>query len=129
MRGLGTFGYRLLTSGSPPYGALMRSVITREFGGPEALDLVELDSRTRSGQLRIRVVASSVNPIDLSTRAGRLTQAGLMAPAAQVGMGWDVAGTVDAVGAGITRFAVVQPSTCRYPGAEGVGQPCAGGAI
>ena len=85
----------------------MRSLIIREFGGPEALELVELDSvQAGPGELRIRVAASTVNPIDLSTRAGRLTQSGLMAPAAHVGIGWDVAGVVEQVGPGVTRFAV-----------------------
>lgn len=85
----------------------MRSVIVREFGGPEVLELIEHEADLPGpGQLSIRVAASSVNPIDLSTRAGRLTDAGLMAPAAEVGLGWDVAGTVAAVGLGVTRFAV-----------------------
>jgi NADPH:quinone reductase-like Zn-dependent oxidoreductase len=83
----------------------MRSIIIRKFGGPEALQLAEHESPVPGpGQVRIRVAASSVNPIDLSTRAGRLTAAGLMAPAAEVGTGWDVAGTVEETGPG-GRFA------------------------
>jgi NADPH:quinone reductase-like Zn-dependent oxidoreductase len=54
--------------------------------------------------VRIRVAAAALNPIDLSTRAGRLADAGLMSPAPTVGLGWDVAGTVDAVGDGVRRF-------------------------
>lgn len=85
----------------------MRSLIIREFGGPEVLELVEHDTPVpAAGQLRIRVAASSVNPIDLSARAGRLSDAGLLAPAEVLGVGWDVAGVVGAVGSAVRRFAV-----------------------
>jgi NADPH:quinone reductase-like Zn-dependent oxidoreductase len=87
----------------------MLSIVVRSFGGPEVLEIVERPDPTPGpGQLRVRVVASSVNPIDLSARAGRLTQAGLMAPSREVGLGWDVAGHVDALGAGVTRFELGQ---------------------
>ena len=85
----------------------MRSIIVRRFGGPEVLEVTDTPvSEPGWGQVRVRVAASTVNPIDLSTRAGRLTQAGLMAPATEVGLGWDVAGNVDALGPEVTRFAV-----------------------
>ena len=85
----------------------MRSLIVREFGGPDMLELVEEPTRSPGPtQLRVRVAASSVNPIDLSVLAGRLTAAGLMAPAERVGLGWDVAGTVTAVGRAVTGFRV-----------------------
>ena len=84
----------------------MRSIVIREFGGPSALEVVDRPTPIpQAKQVRIRVAASSINPIDLSTRAGRLTQAGLMAPAEEVGIGWDVAGTVAEAGEGVTRFA------------------------
>jgi NADPH:quinone reductase len=41
-----------------------------------------------------------------TTRNGAISQAGLLAPHHDIGLGWDVAGTVDAVGAGVRRFAV-----------------------
>jgi NADPH2:quinone reductase len=83
----------------------MYSIVVRRFGGPEVLQLVDGPvPEPGDGQVRITVAASSVNAIDLSTRAGRLTQAGLMAPAEQIGLGWDVSGYVDAVGPGVRRF-------------------------
>jgi NADPH:quinone reductase-like Zn-dependent oxidoreductase len=85
----------------------MRSVVVRRFGGPEVLELIEHDPPDPlPHQIRVQVSASSVNPIDLSTRAGRLTEAGLVAPAPQLGLGWDVAGIVSAVGDAVERFAV-----------------------
>jgi len=56
------------------------------------------------GQALVRVGAAAVNRIDLSTRNGALARAGLLAPADQYSLGWDVAGTVEAVGPG-SRFA------------------------
>ncbi|MFJ6381119.1 NADP-dependent oxidoreductase [Kitasatospora sp. NPDC092039] len=83
----------------------MRAVVVREFGGPEVLDLVEVAlPQPGHGQVRVRVAAAGVNPVDAVTRSGALARAGLMAPRAVTGIGWDVAGVVDALGAGVTRF-------------------------
>jgi NADPH:quinone reductase-like Zn-dependent oxidoreductase len=85
----------------------MRSVVVEEFGGPEVLTVVEaLEPPPGAHAVRVRVAASSVNAIDLSTRAGRLTAAGLMSRPARVGMGWDVAGEVVEVGAAVSGFRV-----------------------
>jgi NADPH:quinone reductase len=51
------------------------------------------------------VRASTVAKIDISTRNGAISHAGLLAPHGDIGLGWDVAGTVDAVGADVRRFA------------------------
>jgi NADPH2:quinone reductase len=85
----------------------MRSVVVEEFGGPEALTVVELPELSLGPHaVRVRVAASSVNPIDLSTRAGRLVEAGVMSRPARVGMGWDVAGEVVEVGASVATVGV-----------------------
>jgi NADPH:quinone reductase len=85
----------------------MRAVVVRRFGGPEVLEVAVVPMpEPHFGQVRIRVAAAAVNRIDLSTRSGALTQAGLLAPAPEVSLGWDVAGVVDAVGQGVARFAV-----------------------
>ncbi|MFE6865801.1 NADP-dependent oxidoreductase [Kitasatospora sp. NPDC057692] len=85
----------------------MRAVVVRRFGGPEVLELVEVpEPEPGPGQLRVRVAAAGVNPVDVVTRAGVLAEAGLMAPRETVGIGWDVAGTVERVGPGVSGFAV-----------------------
>jgi len=85
----------------------MRSLVVNSFGGPEVIELVDAPLPEPSPhQVRVRVAASSVNPIDLSTRAGRLVDAGLMVAEGPVGLGWDVAGTVDAVGDQVRTVAV-----------------------
>lgn len=83
----------------------MRSLTVSTFGGPEVVELTDGPLPAPGPrQVRIRVAASSVNPIDLSTRAGRLADAGLMVAELPVGLGWDVAGVVDAVGDGVRSF-------------------------
>ena len=57
------------------------------------------------GQVRIRVEAATVNPVDLVTRSGVLVEAGLMAAREYTGIGWDVAGVVDRLGADVAAFA------------------------
>ncbi|WP_410636361.1 NADP-dependent oxidoreductase [Amycolatopsis sp. cmx-4-83] len=82
----------------------MRAVVVRRFGGPEVLEVAEVPvPEPGPGQVRIRVAAAAVNPVDLATRAGVLTAAGVIPPRKVLGLGWDVAGEVDAAGPG-ARF-------------------------
>ncbi|MFF3460840.1 NADP-dependent oxidoreductase [Streptomyces sp. NPDC002619] len=72
----------------------MRAVVVTEFGGPEAVEIVESAvPEPGARQVRIKVAASALNPVDAGVREGVFGGAGK-----QVGLGWDVAGTVDAVG-------------------------------
>jgi NADPH:quinone reductase len=85
----------------------MRAVVIHRFGGPEVLELAELDiPEPTLGQVLIRVEAATVNPVDVATRAGWLADQRLMRANGQVGLGWDLAGTIDAVGPGTDRFQV-----------------------
>jgi NADPH2:quinone reductase len=88
----------------------MKAVVIRRFGGPEVLELAELAApEPMAGQVRIHVQAAAVNPVDIATRAGRLTDAGLAPAAGQIGIGWDLAGVIDAVGPGVDRFRAGDP--------------------
>ncbi|WP_078912818.1 NADP-dependent oxidoreductase [Streptomyces sp. NRRL S-646] len=72
----------------------MRAAVVRTFGGPEAVEVVDVDvPEPAAGQVRIRVAAAALNPVDAGVRAGAFGGAGK-----QIGFGWDVAGTVDATG-------------------------------
>jgi NADPH:quinone reductase len=85
----------------------MKAIVVRRFGGPEVLEIVDTPTpEPGRGQVRVRVAAASVNRIDLSTRNGALAKAGLLAPAPETWLGWDVAGEIDAVGPDVTRFAI-----------------------
>ncbi|MEU8415460.1 NADP-dependent oxidoreductase [Amycolatopsis japonica] len=84
----------------------MRAVVVRRFGGPEVLKFAEVPvPEPGIGQVRVKVAAAGVNPVDAGTRSGFLTEAGIVPPREVLGLGWDVAGTVDAVGDGVTGFA------------------------
>src|SRR5919199_395470 len=76
----------------------MRAVTVRSFGGPEALEVAEVPvPEAGPGQVRVRVEAAAVNPVDYATRAGLLAEAGLMTGEGRTGIGWDVAGVIDQV--------------------------------
>jgi NADPH:quinone reductase len=81
----------------------MRVVECDEYGGPEVLHLAERPvPDTLPGTIRIRVRAAAVNPADVKLRQGMFDAvAPLHFP--QV-LGYDVAGTVDELGAGVTGF-------------------------
>ena len=51
----------------------MRAIVVRHYGGPEALDVIEAAlPEPGRGQVRIRVEAAAVNPVDLAAPgAGR----------------------------------------------------------
>ncbi|MEV7548039.1 NADP-dependent oxidoreductase [Amycolatopsis sp. NPDC089917] len=84
----------------------MRAVVVRRFGGPEVLEFTDPPVPVPGpGQVRVKVEAAAVNPVDAATRSGFLTEAGIIPPRDVLGIGWDVAGTVDAVGYGVTGFA------------------------
>src|SRR5919108_3542226 len=83
----------------------MRVITQLATGGPEVLELGEAEiPQPLPTEIRVRVGAAGVNPVDWKTRAGGGVAAVLGPPPFTVG--WDVAGTVDAVGPGVTRFAV-----------------------
>ncbi|MDT9699387.1 NADP-dependent oxidoreductase [Streptomyces sp. P17] len=72
----------------------MRAVVVTTFGGPEAVEVVETEvPEPGARQVRIKVAAATLNPVDAGVRAGVFGGAG-----ERIGLGWDVAGTVDATG-------------------------------
>ena len=78
----------------------MKAVQFREFGGPEVLELVELpDPVPGPGQIRIRVHAVGVNPIDWKVRRG------MIGGELPLRIGSEVAGVVDALGDGVDGVA------------------------
>lgn len=80
----------------------MRAVVQHEFGGPEVMKIEDVPvPEPKPTEIRVRVRAAGVNPIDFKTRAGHG-----MVRELPFTPGWDVAGVVDALGRGVTRFAV-----------------------
>ncbi|WP_255946770.1 NADP-dependent oxidoreductase [Streptomyces odontomachi] len=75
----------------------MKAARFSHFGGPEVLEIVDLpDPHAGPGQIRVSVRAVGVNPTDWKLRRG------LMGGELPQLTGRDVAGVVNAVGAGIT---------------------------
>ncbi|MFC4943051.1 NADP-dependent oxidoreductase [Pseudonocardia sp. GCM10023141] len=83
-----------------------RAVRLDAFGGPEVLAVRDVPTpQAGAGQIRVRVAASGLNPMDwiMTADAETATRFGLRLPA---GFGTDYAGAVDQVGAGVAGFAL-----------------------
>lgn len=79
----------------------MRGVGVIEFGGPEALEVVELpEAHAGPGEVRLRVHAATVNPTDTFVRGGARADALRASGPPPYIPGMDAAGVVDEVGAG-----------------------------
>ncbi len=83
----------------------MKAIRAHGYGGPEVLRLDSVPDPVPSpGQVRIRVHAAAVNPIDCKIRSG--AQRILIPQRAPFPIGMDCSGVIDAVGAGVTDFQV-----------------------
>ena len=83
----------------------MRTVISHTYGGPEVLEVAEVPTPTPGpGQVLVAVRAAALNPVDLAMRQGLMASA--IGEPFPLGLGWDVAGTIAAVGEGVTGRAV-----------------------
>jgi NADPH:quinone reductase-like Zn-dependent oxidoreductase len=83
----------------------MRAVVQHEYGPPEVLGIEEVPTpEPIPTEVQVRVHVAGINPVDFKTREGRGMAAVLGEP--PVRLGWDVGGTVTAVGGGVTRFEV-----------------------
>jgi NADPH2:quinone reductase len=81
----------------------MRALTFHEYGGPEVLRVEQVRvTDPDAGEVRIRVAAVPAQPVEPAIRAGVF--AGRGPDPFGTTLGWDVAGTVDAVGAGVTAF-------------------------
>lgn len=79
----------------------MRGVGVMEFGGPEALEVVELpETHAGPGEVRLRVHAATVNPTDTFVRGGARADALRASGPPPYIPGMDAAGVVDEVGEG-----------------------------
>jgi NADPH:quinone reductase-like Zn-dependent oxidoreductase len=88
-----------------PSASRSRAVQLDSFGGPDVLDVREIPApEAGPGQVRVRVTAAGLNPMDwfMTADADTAARFGLSLPA---GFGTDYAGVVDQVGDGVTDFA------------------------
>lgn len=83
----------------------MKASVMHAYGGPEVMQYEEFpDPVAAAGEVLVRVAAASINPVDLMQRAGN-TKAYMPVEFPGV-IGWDVSGTVEALGSGVTAFKI-----------------------
>lgn len=79
-----------------------RKAVVRTPDGPDAIEIVTVPVEAPGPeQLRVRVTAASVNPVDIGVASGVFHALGLVDQPEYTGLGWDFAGTVAAVGDGV----------------------------
>lgn len=83
--------------------ARMHAVVQRSFGGPEVLELTEVDRPVPlATEVLVRVRAVGLNPVEAVVRSGAFP---LLGPPPFI-LGWDVSGVVEDLEPGVTRFQV-----------------------
>jgi NADPH:quinone reductase-like Zn-dependent oxidoreductase len=86
----------------------MKAVVNATYGSPDVLELKEVEKPVpRENEVRVRVQAASVNAFDWHMLRGKPFVArlagGILKPKNTI-LGEDIAGTVEAIGQGVTRF-------------------------
>lgn len=106
----------------------MKAATIQRTGSAWELQITEITPpEVRPGDIQVKVAACAVNPVDVKTRSGFVS----MDLSFPVVLGWDVAGTVDVVGADVSRFRegdevmgmVAQPARGQGTYAEYVSAP------
>src|SRR5918998_965413 len=86
-------------------GEDMKAVVIDEFGAPDVLHVIDRElPEPGTGQVRVRVRAAGVNPVDGKIRSGAAQQ--MFPTELPAVLGFDIAGTIDQVGPGIDGLAV-----------------------
>lgn len=81
----------------------MRAIIQNSVGGPDVLVIADRpDPEPKAGEVLVRVKAAGINPVDGAVRAGYFPLLG----EPPFILGWDVSGTVEALGPGVTDLKV-----------------------
>ncbi|MET7477394.1 NADP-dependent oxidoreductase [Streptomyces sp. NPDC005648] len=79
---------------------MSKAITLTNFGGPDVLRWADVPTpQPTEGQIRVKVKAAGVGPTDLALRSGRLKAFSLRENAV---LGFEVAGTVDALGPGVS---------------------------
>ena len=95
----------LVVQSSPP---TMKAIVIHEYGGPEVLKYESaLRPEPKEDEILIRVMAASVNPVDVAIRSGKYAK--YFHTKLPLIPGMDAAGIVEKTGAGITKFKTGDP--------------------
>jgi NADPH:quinone reductase-like Zn-dependent oxidoreductase len=93
----------------------MKAVVFSKFGGPEVLQLTDVDTPAPGpNEILVKVHAAALNPVDWHFVRGapfpmRLMLGGLRGPKRPRGVGCDFSGTIAALGSSVTGFTVGEP--------------------
>lgn len=80
----------------------MKAMMLKSFGGPESFELCDVPKPVpQTGQVLVRVHATSINPLDYQVRRGDYSD---LVPLPAI-TGHDVSGVIEEVGPGVTAFA------------------------
>jgi NADPH:quinone reductase-like Zn-dependent oxidoreductase len=106
---IGLAGILLLSAtAAQPEKATMKAVVLHAYGGPEVAKLKDVPRpEPKEDEILIRVIAASVNPVDVAIRKGYLAE--LTGNKFPLVIGMDAAGIVEKTGAKVTRFKVGDP--------------------
>ncbi|MGC4950402.1 zinc-binding dehydrogenase [Streptomyces sp. DT224] len=76
-----------------------RRAVVRVPSGPESIETVEAPvAEPGPKEIRVRIAAAAVNPVDLGVAAGVFHRLGMVDQPHWTGLGWDFSGTVEAAG-------------------------------
>jgi NADPH:quinone reductase-like Zn-dependent oxidoreductase len=79
-----------------------RTAVVRVPNGPDSIEIIDVPvAEPGPGEVRIRIAAAPVNPVDLAVASGRFHDMGLIHQPDHTGLGWDFAGTVVATGSDV----------------------------
>lgn len=79
-----------------------RTAVVRTPAGPDSIEIIDVAIvEPGPGEVRVEIAAAPVNPVDLGVADGVFHGMGLVHQPEWTGLGWDFAGTVVAVGAGV----------------------------
>jgi NADPH:quinone reductase-like Zn-dependent oxidoreductase len=85
-----------------------KRVVITHYGGPDVISVIEEEIPTpREGEVRLKVLAAGVSLPDVLAREGVHPET----PRVPYTPGWDLVGTVDQLGTGVTGFQLAQTIT------------------
>jgi NADPH2:quinone reductase len=83
----------------------MKAMIINNFGSSDVFEAADIEKpKVKTGDVLVKVAASSVNPVDYKIR--ELGESLPFAPALPAVLGMDFAGTIEAIGEGVTGYEI-----------------------
>jgi NADPH:quinone reductase-like Zn-dependent oxidoreductase len=74
----------------------MKAIVLKAFGGVDQLHLTRIEKPSiQQGEVLIRAISLSINPVDVQTRAGGGLATWKFKDADPIVLGWDIAGVVE----------------------------------